>query len=133
METLTLKELIKLTENCGLLKEDGEPKTVYFEFGTAIPTELDSWRGSYDLLSLNYKMTGRDDYDGKQEMKANEFIDMCKAAIGQTFTGYKGGEFTMSEHTAVWVDNHGNYTQTGLIGVSGDNWNIYLKTARVEY
>jgi len=62
----------------------------------AIPTNFDSWRGSYDLLALNYKLTGRDDYEGLQEIRANDFIDMCEKAIGEEFTGYKGGEFILN-------------------------------------
>jgi len=133
METLTLKELIEAVTNCGLMQEDGTPKRVCFDFCTAIPVSFDSWRGSYDLLALNYKMTGRDDYKDPKEMLATDFIQMCKNTIGARFTGYKGGEYTMHDYTPVWVDNYGSYTETGLVGVHSDNYCIYLKTAKVEY
>ena len=133
MNTLTLKELIKAVENCGLLTPEQKPKNMYFDFGTAIPTHFNSWRGSYDLLALSYKLTGHGDYNGLQKMKADEFIQMCKNTIGARFTGYKGSEYQMSDHTPVWIDNYGDYTETGLIGVESSDYSITLKTARLEY
>lgn len=133
MNTLTIRELINAVKNCGIKKEDGSYKAIMFDFCTAIPTNFDSWRGSYDLLALNYKLTGRDNHEGLQEMRANDFIDMCEKTIGKEFTGYKGGEYVMNEHTAVWIDNYGAYTETGLVGVKSDDYCIYLKTAKIEY
>ena len=44
---ITLGELIEQLENAGT-KDDGKDKTVCFDFGSAIPTNLYSWRGSYN-------------------------------------------------------------------------------------
>lgn len=133
METLTINELIKSIENLGIYKDDGTNKHVVFDFCTAIPTDFDSWRGDYSLLAIGYKMTGRDDNTGLQRVTAKEFLQLCKDCIGKTFTGYKGSEFIMNKNSSVWVDNYGSYTQTGLVSVESDEYNIYLNTARVEY
>ena len=45
---LSLGELIQKIEELGLTYAAGEEaKTVCFDFGSAIPTTLDSWRGIY--------------------------------------------------------------------------------------
>jgi len=61
---ITLGELIVEIEKCGLLSNSEEDKTICYDFGTAIPTNLDSYRGSYDELALGYKLTG---YDNNEE------------------------------------------------------------------
>lgn len=38
---------------------------------------------------------------------AAELLSECKAAMGQVFTGYKGGDYVMGALTPVWVANYG--------------------------
>jgi len=135
---LTLGELIEKIKACGLTHGDEqEPKLVYYDFGTAIPTDLDSWRGSYDELALGYRLTGYDvnssNGDHHKECKAEDLLKNLESAIGKTFTGWKGGEFIMNENTPVWVDNPGNTSDTAIVNVFDDGWRIILITARCEY
>lgn len=133
---LTLGELIAKIKACGLTwGTPEEAKTVEYDFGTAIPTDLGSWRGSYVELALGYRLTGYDVNSNESglQCKAEDLLKELESAIGKTFTGWKGGEFEMSENTPVWVDNDGNTSHTGIVDVFDDGWRIILITARCEY
>lgn len=128
---LSLGELI---EKLDATIDEKEDKCVSFDFGTAVPTTLDSWRGSYDELALGYKLTGYDnneDHFGSITNKA--LIEELKSAIGKEFTGWKGREFVMDESTPVWVDNAGNSSNTAIVGVLDDGWRVVLITSFTEY
>jgi hypothetical protein len=76
------------------------------------PSGLDSWRGSYDELALEYSETG-------EKFTAEALLQKLKAAIGATFYGYKGGEFVMGKTTPVWVANYG---ESHGFTHDGDTW-----------
>lgn len=132
---LTLGEIIEKLEKCGLTHgENVEHKKVDYDFGTAIPTTLDSWRGSYTELALGYKLSGYDNNEEHfTETTAETLLSELKSAIGKEFTGWKGGDFTMDADTPVWVANAGNSGNTGIIDVVDDGWRIVLMTAYCEY
>lgn len=132
---LTLGQIIEKLEKCGLTYgKDNKPKQVDYDFGTAIPTTLDSWRGSYSELALGYKLSGYDNNDEHfTQTTAETLLSELKSAIGKEFTGWKGGEFTMDEDTPVWVANSGNSGNTGIIDVVDDGWRIILMTAYCDY
>lgn len=64
--------------------------------------EPHSYRGYYCDLAFE---------KGMGTMTVEELIKICDAALGRTFTGYKGGEYTMGFHTPVWIAPYGS---TGL-------------------
>lgn len=132
---LTLGQVIKKLENCGLTYgKHNEPKHVYYDFGTAIPTTLHSWRGSYSELALGYQLTGYDNSDKHHsQTTAETLLFELKSAIGKEFTGWKGGEFTMDEETPVWVSNAGDSGNTGIIDIVDKGWCIIIMTAYCEY
>lgn len=131
---LSLGELIKEIEEAGLLNSNGEPKSICYDFGTAIPTDLDSYRGSYDELALGYKLTGYDsDVNHFSDITAQALLEKLKSAIGATYTGWKGGDFKMDKDTPVWVDNAGNYTSTAIVGILDDGWRLIIITAYTEF
>lgn len=132
---LNLGELIQKLEKCELTwREEKEPKNVCFDFGTAIPTTLDSWRGSYDELALGYKLSGYDNNDEHfSKTTAEALLNELKSAIGKEFTGWKGGEFHMNKSTRVWVANPGNAGNTGIVEVVDDGCRIILLTSYCEY
>jgi hypothetical protein len=72
---------------------------VVFDFGPK-PTTLASWRGIYAELALGYD-------DVVSPPTVAELLAECRRADGTTFTGWKGGDFTMGRETAVWVANRG--------------------------
>ena len=58
----------------------------------------DSYRGYYS--DLYFKQ-----HDGVRP--AAELLSECRAAMGQVFTGYKGGDFMMGALTPLWIASHG--------------------------
>ena len=57
-----------------------------------------SYRGYYCDLAFELN-------DGMR--LATELLTECKAAMGKTFGGYKGGDFVMDAQTPVWVVSYG--------------------------
>ena len=86
---------------------------------------LDSWRGRYECLAIGYTTLTHDEM-----FTVGELLDECKAAIGKIYTGYKGGDYTMTENTMIFVDNPGDYTDTKLTGIGSDGFAAVLITAR---
>lgn len=108
--------------------------TIRFDFGSAIPTGFASWRGAYEEIALGYTLTGYDDRDSKaKDIRLNDFIKMVESAIGETFEGWKGGDFVMSKHTPVWVANPGNSDNTGIFEVVDGKYCVILMTGWCEY
>lgn len=123
MSQLTLGKIIKLLE---LEKPDNE---CHFDFCGFYPSKLSSWRGVYAHLAFEYK----DRQQGKVPIVADVLL-MCRNAIGKTFTGWKGGDFTMDESTPLWVSNSGDAHATAVVGVSSCGYGYtYLDTAYMEY
>lgn len=133
-QQLSLGEFITVLESVDLKYDEETYKDVEFDFGTALPTQLDSWRGSYDEIALGYKLSG---YDNNSEhfanTKADKLLEHLKSAIGKEYTGWKGGEFIMDENTPVWVANCGHSGNTGIVGVLDAGYKLVLITAYCEY
>lgn len=66
------------------------------------PTSFCSYRGYYHDLCLQYKT--RDEVVGS--VTVGELLDEAKSADGDTFYGYKGGDFLMSRKTPIWVSDY---------------------------
>jgi hypothetical protein len=131
---LSLGELIKEIERCEIFKDDKTPKEVDFDFGSAVPTKLDSWRGSYSELALGYKLSGYDnDAEHFASCKADELLKELKDAIGKEYTGWKGGDYIMDENTPIWVANPGNGGETGIVGVIDRGYKLVILTAFCEF
>lgn len=132
---LTLGQIIDKLEKCGLTHgEKDEPKQVDYDFASAIPTTLDSWRGAYEELALGFKLSGYDNDDEHfAETTAETLLSELKNAVGKQYGGWKGGTYTMTRETPVWVTNAGNSGNTGIIDVVDDGWRIILMTAYCEY
>ena len=125
-DQLTLGELILKLEPIVKNQKDGEEATVRYDFEYLFPTSIDSWRGSYDELALNFETQG-------EEMKVSEFLNMLKECIGKTFTGYKGGDFTMHKGTPIWVANYSHSGNTAVIDVVDNGYVVLLITGYREF
>ena len=126
-DQLSLGDIIEACEKALAEREEGKSVPyVCYDFADTFPTDIDSWRGSYAELALNYRSEG-------EEMKLPDFIAMLKKADGGTFHGYKGGEFTMSLNTPVWVANHGMAGNTAVVGVVNEGYQVILLTGLQEY
>lgn len=118
---LTLGEIILKLE---AIKD--QEKDVLFEFCQLRPTVLDSWRGSYAELAFGF--------DEKYPYpKVKEVLQWCKDAVGKTFQGYKGGDFTMGKATPVWVANYGNSGDTGVLEIFDDEYSVYIQTGKCNF
>lgn len=115
---LSLGELIDRCEK--ILKGGNGECYVVFDFENAHPESFDSWRGIYAELALGFQF--------ERSVKLSEFIESAKDAVGQTFYGYKGGEFTMTKDTPVWVANYGNSGGTAVVGVLDEGWQAVILT-----
>ena len=105
---------------------------VEFDDGS-IPTNFDSWRGSYCELALNYKKEGKCHID---TLYRNAFN-----ANGSMFVGYKGGDFVMDLDTPIHQANYGecgvkydngDYIEKKIIGIKKENNKIIILTRKEE-
>ena len=85
---------------------------VKFEDGS-IPTEFDSWRGSYCELALGYEEKGT--------CHSPSLYRKAYNANNSIFEGYKGGDFTMDRNTPIHQANYGKS------GVEDNNGKYYCK------
>ena len=92
---------IKVLGEVILLLEAQHPENIVkIDFTEANPVCVESYRGYYSDLSL--------DYDAEEVPKiVKQVLAMFKAAVGSTFQGYRGGNFTMHNKTLVWVAPYG--------------------------
>jgi hypothetical protein len=123
-DTKTLGALILLLKAC---PQDAH---VRFDFGNTVPDGLESSRGDYAELAIGFT-SGR--YEDHKNLKVSEFLAELKAADGKTYTGWKGGHYTMGPSTPVWVDNPGNWSETAIVDVEVQGtYAVYLITRRVQ-
>lgn len=120
-EPITLGALIDALEN---IPEDA---TVKYNFPGAFPTTLNSYRGYYNQLAL-----GHGGFDYNEPVTKELLLSRLEAAIGATFTGWKGGEFTMDRDTPVWCANPGDPSGYGITKVKSDGYYIILKVKRCD-
>lgn len=119
MRPMNLGELAAALE-----RKDGSLK-IRFEFGQFGPSKLASWRGDYAQLAVEYAEFA--------EITVGEFLKILREADGKTFTGYKGGEFTMNERTPIWVSAHGQAASSAIVDVDEFEGDVTLRTALCSY
>jgi len=84
-----------------LLKDAPPSDTVKLDFTDHNPRRLGSYRGYYEDLSLEYGTEN-------PPMTVEQLLKMFEGAVGKTYQGYKGGDFTMSAKTLIWVAPYGD-------------------------
>ena len=80
--------------------------------------DLDSYRGYYCDLAFSP--------DPEKEEPVLELLERCKAAMGEVFTGYKGGDYVMGRNTPLWISEYGECSDDMLIGID-DTGNIITR------
>lgn len=101
-----------------------EEVQVYYDFARLVPDGIGSWRGIYAELAIGWT---DDDSAG---MTVAQFKALLQGAVGETYFGYKGGEYKMDHDTEVHVDNYGRWTSTDIIGISDETYRVTICTAR---
>ncbi len=81
-----LQELIKILEQ--------QPKDKVVPLGFSNPH---SYRGYYDELA----------FEPEENVTVGQMLEDAQSALGNTYTGYKGGDFTMNGTTDVWLAKYG--------------------------
>lgn len=70
-----------------------------------------SYRGYYEQLAIYPK------FDSGSPLCVAPFVRFLKTCLGHTYTGWKGGEYTMGETTPVWVSDQGESSGVMLVGL----------------
>lgn len=76
------------------------------------PYDFASYRGYYDRLALS---------SSPYPVTVGELLSRARDADGATFTGWKGGDFTMNRSTLVHIGERGCTTDTRIVGVERDD------------
>lgn len=104
--------------------QDAPPEaTVAFDFGGR-PGEPHSYRGYYEDLSF--------EPEDSPELKVGAFLKICRDALGQTFEGYKGGDFVMDESTVLWASPYGSSGGRAIVGAEMQDGRFVLLTRDVD-
>lgn len=86
------------------------------------PGDFDSYRGYYSDLSIE---------PGANPITVGEMLTKAKAALGATFTGYKGGDFVMGEGTPLWASEYGCASGIAVTGVVLHPEKVVLSTKQI--
>ncbi len=97
---------------------------VRFDFEYLHPDGFASYRGYYSDLAIGFSEFA--------QSTCSDFRNGLRECIGETFTGYKGGDNTMNGDTPVWVANYGHTGGTGIVRVSFDDYGVVLHTALID-
>lgn len=107
------------------LKQFDPDDGLVLDFLDFVPGSLSSYRGYYDQLAVEPVNSGN--------TTVGQFLSECEAAVGKTFTGWKGGDYTMDEDTRVWVSEHGRAHSTAVVGVRQVGVRVVLDTAYLDW
>lgn len=106
-----------------MLKAMPQHENVFYDFGNIEPTTLDSYRGYYDQLALGYNDDG-----SREPITVATLLADCEQAVGRTYSGYKGGDYTMDRATPVWVANYGRSNSTAIVGIREVSYGVVIDT-----
>ena len=123
------RQLMLIELILGLESIQDKSKDVCFDVAPHIPRLFNSWRGAYEELALGY---------ANEPINVELFLYRARKANGQTYMGYKGGEYTMGRNTPIWVANYGDSEswddkRRGLVGVEEHGGEVVLNTEIMEY
>ena len=116
-KNLRLGQLIESLENC-------DPESVVvFDDGYYPDVYIESYRGNYRHASVvKCDIT----------IKAGEWAKCLRRAVGDTRTGYKGGEFKMFLETPLWQSEYGQSSGIAIVGVNhGFGQTVILATEHI--
>ena len=85
------------------------------------PGKPKSYRGYYSDLAFE----PQEDF-----ATAKELLQWCQNALGETFEGYKGGDYLMGDDTPLWVSPYGIASSDAVVAATmvGDEFVLTIKT-----
>lgn len=99
---------------------------IRYDFGYFAPKGHCSYRGYYEDLALGYE----DDF---HTLTAKYFANTLRSYIGTEISGYKGGDYTVTRDTGVWVAKHsGDCTGTVIFNVRDLGYGNAILETRYE-
>lgn len=122
------KNMVTIIELVSMLSEYDENLEVLIddvEAGYVYPTGLSSYRGYYTDIQIEFAHAKHGDIN---TTTVGNLISDLSEAIGKTYTGYKGGDFTMSKITPVWIDNYGRCRNIVVTHVDLDGMQVIIRT-----
>lgn len=138
---MTVNEPITINALITLLRNVNPNAQIRFDFPPyQFPTEIDSWRGSYDEPALGH--AGRDSHNQSSVNMFNRcdtpptvadlITELQKAINGKSYEGWKGGTYYFNGDQIIHVDNPGEYNHTIIVGISGDGFEIIIHTQWID-
>ena len=109
---MILKDLIER------LEQEPYENTIRNGFGHSM-----SYRGDYSQLA----------FAPAQYVTVGSMLEEAKRAVGKTYHGYKGGEYTFNKDQDLYVDNYGVFSETMITDVIDKGWCVILCTQRIDY
>lgn len=86
------------------------------------PGRPHSYRGYYSDLSFA---------PSPEPITAEKFLEVCKQALGNSYEGYKGGDFKMDERTPLWSAPYGT-TGRAIMGIVMHEGTAILVTKEID-
>lgn len=100
MKALTFETHLSLGGLIARLEQEDPTRVLPIGFA-----EPHSYRGYYYELA----------FELRRNITVADVLADARSALGTTFEGYKGGEYTMGEHTTCWIASYGE-TSDNVIG-----------------
>lgn len=100
-----------------------EPSRPVIIAGVGAPGILSSYRGYYSDLAFE---------GGGPEATVSDVLANCRAALGATFEGYKGGDYVMGPDTPLWASPYGESSGIAIMGVCDIEGAVVLMTKQVD-
>ena len=105
------------------LKTLPKESRVIVDFNTRTIGNAMSYRGYYSDLSF--------DTVGDVVITVKEFLELCEESLGDTFTGYKGGDFYMDENTPLWIAEYGSCGRA-IVDLRHERDVLYIVTKEIK-
>lgn len=105
------------------------PAAIVFESVTGnAPSEIISWRGSYEQPSILFE---------NSSITLGAFIRMLEDAIDEPLHGWHGGEYDLDVYATVWADGSGSamgrYIRDAFLDpVNDHDWHVVLVVGRED-
>lgn len=135
---MKLKLLISALERCTTTKpvrfrraegEQADPEYDDRVPDGASPGELCSYRGYYERLCIQTEQVGR---GPNPPCTVLELLKRLRNAMNKSFTGYKGGSYSMGENSLVHAAPYGDTNSDKIVGVQERENEVALILAFVE-